>query len=193
MASLSDDLFREFDWGAEENWTNDKNAEEVVSHINSEVLRNKHEMLTGSWEYCGIPIPRRTIKIREEQIRLESDPFIPEHIRDAVVSHLRGREEAMLTAVEYATKQYLSGLKQGRYWDTLDKNYHWFQNLIQDSLYQSGYGISDNEAQVNDIRRMIQRHFESYDPLAKQGLPARLKKLGRFKFTQSTAHSNTQK
>lgn len=59
----------------------------------------------------------------------------------------------------------MEGLCQGKYWDNLKDNHGWFHNKINQSMYEQGYGISQTQEKVNELRLAIQKYFENFNPI----------------------------
>ncbi|RXE95400.1 hypothetical protein D9981_15355 [Pseudoalteromonas phenolica O-BC30] len=98
-------------------------------------------------------------------MRLNQIHLFQEKFEKKVVSLLEKRTKTMFSAYMQELDAYKDGLKNGKYWDTLETNHHWFHNKINDRLYQEGCGISQNEEAAHEIRDEIQGYFESFDPI----------------------------
>jgi glutathionyl-hydroquinone reductase len=84
-----------------------------------------------------------------------------------VVETLSNRTSTMMSAYLEEIQNYKTGLAEGKYWDTLDKNWAWLHNKINDRMYKNGVGISQLQEAAHKIRLAIQSHLENFDPLKK--------------------------
>ena len=59
---------------------------------------------------------------------------------------------------------YKRVLARGENHKDLDENWGWVHNRINKGLYERGFGISQVEEKVDDLRLEIQRYLESFSP-----------------------------
>jgi cobalamin biosynthesis Mg chelatase CobN len=167
LAELSVELFDEFDSESENFWAKEDSVKEVLDRVHEDVTSHKHEIITQGMDISGIPIPKKISKLGASLSQIKSDPFIPSDIRNKIVSLIEGRVAAMHGAYHAEVEKYQEGLKAGKYWDTLETNHHWLHNKIIDHLRQSGFGITELEGKVHNIRSDIQAYFEGFNPIKK--------------------------
>jgi len=165
LADISIELYDEFDSESKNYWIRENSAKEVLDRVHDDAKPHKHEIITKSMDLSGIPVPDKISKLDASLSKIKSDPFIPSELRNKIISLLEGRISAMHNAYFEEIEKYQDGLKAGKYWDTLDTNHHWLHNKIVDHLGKSGYGISDIEIKVHEIRSDIQSYFEGFNPI----------------------------
>jgi hypothetical protein len=166
LADLSEELYREFDFSSDEAWHNQDDVGEVVQRLHDEIVQHKDAILASGEVDSGIPMSPKQMQLMSLKKRYKSDPFLPEPIRNKVISLLEKRSNAMLGAYFAVMKQYMSALAKGQHWDTLETNKHWLHNQVMDRLRKEGVGISEVEEAVHDIRLEIQRYFKQFSPVA---------------------------
>lgn len=165
LAELSSELLEEFDSSSDNHWSREKSVKEVIDRLHEEVIPYKNKIISGNRSLHGIPVSKKEEKLQMFLSRIKSDPFIPSEIRNKIVALIEGRLNAMRSAHRTEIEKYQEGLKSGMYWDTLDENDGWLHNQILHRLYEVGYGISDVESKVHEIRTDIQLYFEGFNPI----------------------------
>lgn len=73
--------------------------------------------------------------------------------------------KTMFTAYMEEINSYKECLKEGKHWDTLDTNYAWIHNKINNRMYENGVGISQVQEDAHQVRLDIQAHLEKFNPL----------------------------
>ncbi len=86
-------------------------------------------------------------------------------MRDAVVTYLEGRCEAIHNVNSEVVKWYVKSLSKGRYWEGLDENKGFLHNQINKRLYEAGFGISQVQEKIDAIRFLMQDYFEKFNPV----------------------------
>ena len=167
LAELSVALFDEFNRNSDYHWSREHSVEEILNNLHEEIKPYKHEIITGDRNIIGIPISKKEQRLYIFLSEVKSDPFIPTDIRYRIVNLIEGRTEAIRSAHIIEIGKYQDALKLGKYWDTLDTNHDWLHSDILDHLYTLGYGISDIENKVHEIRADIQLYFEGFNPIKK--------------------------
>lgn len=167
LASLGEELYKEFDEDSDDFWVKDESAKEVLDRLHEDILPNKDRIISENIIIPGIPVSKREAKINSLMKKYKSDPFIPPKIRDKVVDLFDARASAMSESFHSAIEYYKNGLTAGKYWDSLDTNHHWIHNKINSQLYEMGCGISQVEEAVHEIRIEIQKYFERFNPINK--------------------------
>jgi hypothetical protein len=166
LYQVNDDFYAEFDRSSDRAWFKEDSTRELIERINELARDVKHELLTeGPSALPGIPVTKKESELRNLADKYRSDPFLPKLLREEIVQLLDGRWEALHEASVEAAEFYKLELSQHRRWDTLDTNHHWIHNRINDSLYSSGWGISQVEEKTNLLRLHIQEYFESFNPI----------------------------
>lgn len=165
VSALSDELYREFDSFSDDAWHKHNDTKVVIERLHEGILENKAEILARGELEGGIPVSPLQLRLSNLMRKYKSDPFLPTPIRNKVVALHQKRFEATFDAYMHVLEEYQSKLAQGKYWDTLDTNYGWLHNQINDRLYSSGMGISQVEEAVHDIRLEIQRYFDKFYPV----------------------------
>jgi hypothetical protein len=167
LSSLSEELYNEFDMSTSQFWGKDKSTKELVDRINEQARLYRHELLTrpDGPHPIGVPVTKIEQRLISLLNKYKSDPFLPDPIRSAVVSLLEGRLNAIQDAHQEAAEYYIKTLSEGKQWDNLNENHGWLHNRINAQLYSSGFGISQVEERVHDIRLKIKRYFGSFNPL----------------------------
>jgi hypothetical protein len=165
LASLSEELYAEFDPSSENYWAKGDPVKEVIERLHENVKPYKHEIIINKEIHGGNPTPESFVKLSTYLDKLKSDPFIPKTIREKVVSNLEARTETMFSAYMQELNNYKDGLKEGKYWDNLDENHHWIHNKINDRMYKNGVGISQVQEAAHEVRLAIQKHLENFNPI----------------------------
>jgi hypothetical protein len=165
VATMSEELYREFDFSSDEAWHKCDDVEEVVKQINEGLIKHKEAVLARSEFWGAVPASPKLLHLLNLSKKYKSDPFLPAPIRDKLVALLKKRSDEMLNAYMEVLWTYQSELAQGKHWDTLDTNHKWLHNQINDRLRTAGVGISQVEDAVHDVRLEIQRYFQKFNPV----------------------------
>lgn len=156
LAELSEELYREFDFSSDEAWHKQDDVGYVVQMLHDQIVECKEEIITSGEIDSGIPLSPKHLQLMNLINRYKSDPFLPEAIRNQVVSLLEKRSNAMFSVYETVINKYKADLAKGKHWDTLETNKHWIHNKVIDRLRKEGVGISEVEDAVHNIRLEIQ-------------------------------------
>lgn len=167
LAELSTEIFDEFNRSSDYYWLKEHSVEEVLDRLHEQIKPHKHEIITRNRSLHGIPVSEKEQRLHAFLSEIKSDPFIPSDIRSKIVNLIQGRLEAMRSVYHIEIESYQEGLKSGIYWDSLDTNHGWLHNKILHRLYESGYGTSDIEIKIREIRADIQLYFEGFNPIKK--------------------------
>jgi hypothetical protein len=96
---------------------------------------------------------------------LLSDPFIPAHIREAVVDLVKNRLEVMTGIYLREFERYADRLAKGKQTPITElDDVNKVHNRIVEQMRKQGCGITQIEAEVHRIRGLIQDYFESFNP-----------------------------
>jgi hypothetical protein len=167
LSSLSDELHEEFDSSSPKYWAMHSPAKELVDRINEQLSGRQQEFVgtkKRDWR-IGIPVVESSTNLQNLANKYRTDPFLPKSIRTAVVSFLDGRLEAQEEAHHEAAEHYLTQLSRGKCWDTLETNDGWIHNRINERVYSLGFGVTQIEEKINNIRLQIQEYFEGFNPI----------------------------
>ena len=165
LASLADELWDEFDFASDKHWSNDDTLDDVLKKIHSYATENKHEILTGKKGFHGVPLPRKHIEMMAMVDRLKSDPFIPGKIREKIVNLLEGRLNSTIEAYHTVIEQYQKDLCDGKRWSNFEENKSFIHNDIFSIMRKNGLGITELQVAVQEIRKEIQKYYESFNPI----------------------------
>ena len=168
LDELAKELGSEFDFKSPNYWAQHNPIREFVNEINETYTEQKEELEElGEYPY-GYPVSAPIKRMRYTLFKIESDPFIPKHIRK-LVSELLEKRISTLSEIYYdAFDSYFKSLLKSEKMlmtDGTDQDFDKFHNKIIDKLNKSGCGISEIERQVHEIRLSIQLYFESFNPV----------------------------
>ncbi|MCK5509217.1 MAG: hypothetical protein KAI50_11955, partial [Desulfobacterales bacterium] len=168
LDELAKELGSEFDSKSPNWWAQHNPIREFVNEIN-ETYTEQKEGLEELGEYpYSYPVSAPIKRMRYTLYKIESDPFIPKHIRK-LVSELLEKRISTLSEIYYdAFDSYFKSLLKSEKMlmtDGTDQDFDKFHNKIIDKLNKSGCGISEIERQVHEIRLSIQFYFESFNPI----------------------------
>lgn len=164
LADISEDLYKEFDFSLRSSRKND--VEYVVDIINKEALEFKERILANGAAafFSGTPMSPKQVKDLSLVRKYKSEPFLPDSVRVKILNLLEKRNSAALLAYGKVMTKYQEGLAAGKYWDTLDTNWHWLNNEIVNLLRDHDAGFEKGEEEVHDIRLEIKRYFDKFTP-----------------------------
>jgi hypothetical protein len=165
LAEFSNELASEFDPESPNYWLKENSVQRAVEAINTGFEKIRAGTPTGNdWEVMGYMVSDDEMRALRLVDSIRSDPFIPENIRNKAVDMLEGRAAAIRSAEDDAYDYYRSVLANGEGLETMDENWHWVHNLVNKNLYKQGFGISQMQTKVDDLRREIQGYLKSFDP-----------------------------
>lgn len=165
LSDLSEALYREFDFSSDELWYRQDDFGQVVDKLHQEIASRKDAILAKGEVDAGIMASPKMIQISTMLNKYKSDPFVPESIRNKVVSLLEKRDKAMNQAYLSVMYEYMSELAKGQHWETLDTNKHWLNSKVEERLAKAGVGFADLRDAVHDIRLEIQRYFKQFSTM----------------------------
>lgn len=165
LAKLSEQIFAEFDASSEHHWIKKKSAAtEAVELIHEDFLSDEPENFYDGEFHGGIPVADEQARQAQFIESVKTDPFIPEHIREEVVQFFQRRLDAYRSASIEILEQYCHDLAAGKYKPD-DDNKHWIHNEINSRLYAEDVGIGQAQNRVHELRLLIQKYMESFDPI----------------------------
>ena len=171
LDELAKELGSEFDSKSPNWWAQYNPIREFVNEINETYTEQKEELEElGEYPY-GYPVSAPIERMRYILYEIESDPFIPKHIRK-LVSELLEKRVSTLSEIYYdAFDSYFKSLLKSKKMlktDGTDQDFDKFHNKIIDKLNKSGCGVSEIERQVREIRLSIQHYLESFNPVRRK-------------------------
>ena len=162
--------------------TSDYTAE-FIRHMNESVKEHKNEIIGKKFttSEMNFSVPETAEMQRLDQLagKYRSDPFIPESIRERVVTLLDKRNEMLLYAYVEVGTYYMNALAQGKYWHNLTDDRPGLHNIVNKYLYDHGVGISQVEEEVHQIRLDIQNYFANFNPFYRSSRKSSLQKKTR--------------
>lgn len=167
LSQLSEELWEEFDYSSEKHWSNDKNLKDTLDDIHEYAINNKHEILTKKTGFHGIPMPKKQIELMALKEKLKSDPFVPNEIRNKLVSILDNRVSSMFEAYHSVIGEYQKEIENGEHWDKFDDNHGWIHNKVVSVMRKNGAGITDLENAAHEVRLEVQKYYNQFNPLKK--------------------------
>lgn len=165
LQKLSEDLYGEFDLSSPTHWAIIKPVHDAIQRINKVFENNMSEVLAQR-EYCyGIPYTEDVKRLQTLLDPVVSDPFIPENIRDAVIALLKNRLKVLQNIYYDEFEKYANDLAKGKHppMTELD-DVNEIHTRIVDQTRKQGCGIAQIEAEVHEIRGLIQDYFDSFNP-----------------------------
>lgn len=140
-------------------------TEQFIAHV-------KNGANSKDFRYRRPTLPLAYKKYHRLKTQVESDPFIPDVIRDYVVNYLNLRAIANKSAIDNETQRFYYWLKE--------QNGDALKNLpcsldeymltrgnpnIQTELHDKGFSRKYVEAEAHKIRIMIKDYLKSFNPL----------------------------
>ncbi|MGG3124078.1 hypothetical protein ABEP18_26175 [Priestia megaterium] len=97
--------------------------------------------------------------------KVKSDPFLPDHIADYVVSYLTKRLTITRKVIDEELKLFENQLFKAGEKLIPDEEVRDLRIRILHKLEKQGYDSSQVEIEVHNIRNMIKEHLKSFNPL----------------------------
>lgn len=165
LSTVSDELLDEFDAESERYWVKQQYVKKLVERFHKESIGEREQYLAMKEpKPMGTPIGEEEHHLAFLLEKWKTDPFLPKKIRDEVVDLLDNRLTVLRLVHREELLRYGEKLAQGKHWETIDDNWGWIHNKINDQLYQRGCGIAQIQEDVHRIRLEIQKYFESFNP-----------------------------
>ncbi|WP_148255315.1 hypothetical protein [Aidingimonas lacisalsi] len=165
LIKASDSLFSEFDENSENHWTKGDRIKDTIEEINNEFIEHKEKILEMGEFPGGVRVSDLERRLMSMIREYKSDPFLPEEIRSKIVDLLQNRFDVHHSVTFREITEYRDLLAQGKHNDSLEMNYAWVSNKINDQLYKQGCGVSQVEEAVHEIRMDIKSYLEKFNPL----------------------------
>jgi hypothetical protein len=165
LKTLSDELWSEFDANSENYWLRSGSIKGIVDEIHKSFLSRKEEILKAKIFEDGILIGADQGRYSALTARYKSDPFLPNPIREKVVEFLHNRSKVLQEARWVTLRKYMQDLANGNNLDTLENNWGWLHNEVLQYCTERGAGLSQAELKIDEIRLLIQKYFEKYNPV----------------------------
>jgi negative regulator of replication initiation len=165
LNEASQELFFEFDPTSEDHWWKTDHFEQCVSQIFERSLEIA-KINDGQERYGGLPLSETQIKLFHLKARYSHDPFVPSHIRNEICEYASSRIEAINRSHEEGMRKAIELAKRnaGKTFN-IENRKGAIHNAINQSLYESGFGISQVEDSVNSIRDAIGSYLSKFNPL----------------------------
>jgi hypothetical protein len=165
LATLSEDLYSEFDPDSENYWAGNRIVHTEIEEINQTFERHKETLLAERKWLFGSPVTQDVQRLRRLLEPVRSDPFIPENIREEVVDLLENRVHVLQGIYLREFEKYTDNLAKGKQLPIADiDDANKIHNRIVEQMNKQGCGIGDIENSVHEIRAMIQDYFDSFNP-----------------------------
>jgi hypothetical protein len=165
LAFLARELYDEFDPDSPNYWARESPLSATLDEINQEFRRNRRSIIKAREFIGGSLVSKEYLRLDKLLTSIITDPFIPHVVRAKVVEFLQNRintiEEVHSNEIDKYRSELAKGLVKGR----LSEYKNVVHNRVVDSLGERGFGVSQVEQSVNQIRLEIQKYFESFDPL----------------------------
>jgi hypothetical protein len=167
LIEVSNRLVEEFSPDSPRCWYKQRPVREAVEAINKEFANNRKMILQGEEPgmWLGIPMTKQEHELFIFLQSIKSDPLIPKYIRNALVEFLSGRLDVIRSIYHEELDSYKKQLADGKHTDTLEENWGWVHNQINDKLYSQGCGVSQIEQEIDELRIAIQEYLERFNPL----------------------------
>ena len=158
LRDLSNALYSEFDAETKEYWAKQTTSQYIMHQLNERFAYYADDLLTGkvSDNHLSIPMTEVEKRIIAMADRCRSDPFLPQSIRSHVVSMLDERANALTDAYRDTANFYMSKLVNKEVSELSATNEMSINNYLIVSLNKKGFGISQVEGKVAEIRIQIQ-------------------------------------
>jgi hypothetical protein len=168
LDEIAKELSSEFNEDSPNYWVKINPIKEMVVEINDVFIRNREYILEiGDYPF-GIVQTANMKRLNRFLSEIESDPFVPASIRNLLTSFLEMRISSMQSIYWKELESYSKSLVKGKPLlgtDGDDPNFDKFHNKIVEKLNKKGCGISEVEAEVNNIRMAIQHYFDRFNPI----------------------------
>ncbi|WP_157974634.1 hypothetical protein [Lewinella sp. IMCC34183] len=165
IENLSSFLIAEFDPESSDYWANKGFSDDGLDEINKVFKEHKLEILKAGEFRGGIRTPNSFTRINNKIKKIKSEPFLPSEIRDKVVGYLELRSNTMLKVYLDEVKNYRDELANGKMGDqNFEINNAIVYNRITQRLYKEGFGVSQVEDEVQQLRMFIQNYLHSFNP-----------------------------
>lgn len=161
LNEISGNLIAEYDPESPKYWADTKSVKEVLDHIHEEVEPYKDNITDAGDAFEGVPLSSKKEELSRLITLIQSDPFIPRELRGELLDFYETRRDVMSSVYMDEISAYLEGLKNGKYWDTLESNHYWLHNQILYKLTERGWNVSQIEEKVHKLRDSIQDYLIS--------------------------------
>ncbi len=162
LHKLSEDLYSEFDPESPNYWCKGGRFAEAVQEIKDEFLANKEEILQDRKFEIAVTVPPEELHFQALLEPIRSDPFMPEQIRQAVLTLLDTRIQVGRDIRISELEAYALRLAKGK--PLTDDDAFIVHNAINREEYLRGCGVAQIEDDVHEIRALIQDYFDQFNP-----------------------------
>ena len=165
LQRLSKDLYSEFDPSSPKHWSKMRPVHDAIEEINNVFHRWTDDILAAKAYHYGTPYPADVKRLNELLHPLLSDPFIPANIREVVVDLVENRLQVMSSIYSREFELYAGRLAKGKQTPITElDDVNKIHNRIVEQLRRQGCGVTQIEAEVHRVRRLIQDYFETFNP-----------------------------
>jgi hypothetical protein len=172
LEKLAKELGSEFDSNSSNYWALQNPIIEFVNQINEVYVEQKEELEELGYYPYGYPVSAPELRLQYIINNIESDPFIPEHIRNRIKEVLSERVAILSEVYIDGFDSYFKSLLKGKkllMTDGGDPDFDKFHNRLIQKLNKKESGIRDYENRIHEIRLLIQAYLESFNPMKKKG------------------------
>ena len=166
IESLSEELLSEFDPKSENYWC--KKGDHLtgpLDEIHETYKKNKKEILKRKEFSTVVPTPDSYERLQRIILRIKSDPFLPDSIRDNILENLETRVQLIHEISWNEIKRYTNELALGKLGDDFEVNSATVHNRINEKMYEMNCGISQVEEQIHNIRLFIKDYMKQFNPI----------------------------
>ena len=167
LSSVSENLVKEFDLISPESWDNVDEKGKFIEQLMI-VVRDMEEggLDPETFKHLGAPITDGQFRMRALKERYKHDPFIPDSLRNAIVSYyerrLDGETKAHMAFVaDYGEKMYNYKIGKTTKYPKIGPN------DLQDQYIKFNVNISISEEMANNVRQEILEYFNSLNVIGR--------------------------
>ena len=166
LADVATELWSEFDRQSDNWWVKSSYGSALIEEDRQvylehpDIYRDAKDLRFGGFK----PLPPYE-RVNELRTRLDTDPFLPRAIREAIVGYLDQRLAALREVAEAVTIEYREYLRERQpSAEKVADDDGWVHNRANAELYKRGFGISQVQTSLASLRLQIQQYFESFNP-----------------------------
>ena len=167
LEELANELGSEFDSKSPNYWALHNPIREFIDQINETFAEQREELEELGYYPYGYPVSAHLLRLRYIVDTIESDPFVPEHIRTKVKEVLGKREQTLSDVFIKEFDKYFKALLKGNAPLSTqgdDPEFDKFHNKIIQKLNKKESVITAYQEQIHQIRLAVQEYLESFDP-----------------------------
>jgi hypothetical protein len=167
LRELAQEFASEFDRDSPDYWAKSNESTRIFGSLYDQALKwrntDRNEPFLGT-----LVIGQDATRLSKLLQAVRSDPFIPNKIREHLIDFLSNRVEVLNSVRRKVWMRFAKHVNDGTY-DLSDRTWAvaGLHNIINDALIERGCGIEQNDEDVHRLRLLIQKHFESFNPLGR--------------------------